>query len=170
MKKKNKRPKETPAPLQEAQIDTPAWKYGFSWFDPGTLLYLVGGVALVIIAIVIADHYKIGPKFMLDTRGLQTQGSVEQNPDGTYSLRYEHGSGTIHRQRYTEDLGVQRPDQFPGTIQIAYDPADPKRFQPLGVSYLPAAPVIVCFLAGMICVFKSRRMVHQRAKRDLPRK
>jgi hypothetical protein len=135
------------------------WRY----YGKDVLLNLFVGIALIAIAAAIGNYVGIGPKFDLDMRGRAIQGQIEKLDENRYALRYEHPSGTIYRAYYTGSLGIQRPTAIPGPITLVYDPGDPRRFQPHGVSYIPSVPVGAAFIIGMIFVLRSRRLVIRRA-------
>jgi hypothetical protein len=114
---------------------------------------------LFLIAGLLGHRFDIGRKLDLDLRGQRIHGKVESRSDVGVRLSYAHPSGAIYaRTLDSPDLGVQRSQSPQGEIQMVYDPQNPRRFQPAGLSYKPAGLVGALFFLGMACLLHARRL------------
>jgi len=124
----------------------PSWR-GFA--------FLVAGLLLALGASVLAQRTGLGKSLELDFKGIRAVGTAEPMGDD-YNIRYEHPDGTIFRRLYTGRLSGEPLPQGKLEIAIAFDPEEPSRFQPAGLSYLPGVAALTMFIAGMWCVLKGR--------------
>ena len=120
---------------------------------------VVGGVCLVGMAALVGRFTDLSPKLKLDVAGERTQGEVESTGDGVYRLRYEHPGGDIYSRRYTGGFGLQSVKGEISEITVVFAMEQPERFQPAGVSYIPAGIAGLLFVAGMGCVLHARHSV-----------
>ena len=147
-----------------ADTDTPKIP---QWRVLGLMLL---GMALVGLAVYLAQRWELAQKLSLDFRGERVEGTAERYEDGSYRLRFST-STNIYSRSYRGDLGIQRETGKSTPIALVRDPQEPNRFQPMTVSYRPGVVVTVVFLLGMASVLYARRIVQQvqRAQRSAVR-
>ena len=109
---------------------------------------LLGGVALVVAAMLVANHTGLMDSLGLDFKGEQAVGRAEMDPNGRCILRFEDPTGAIRRKQYDGGFGFQRLNNGVTEIRVVYDPSDPDSFQPAGLSYVPGVVTAILFLSG----------------------
>lgn len=132
-------------------------------------LLAAAGMLCVFAAGFLAQTTGLGRKLQLDFAGARTVGSAESAGERAYHLRYEHPSGTIYRRNYSGRLGGRPDGDAAIEIAVVYDPAEPSRFQPRGLSYLPGLGAGIAFVVGMTCLLNARRRVRLLLRKPGPR-
>lgn len=121
------------------------------------LPWVVAGVTCVLVASYLAYRTRLAEALALDLKGARGEAQAEFSASGECRLRFEAPSGTIYRRTYAGGFGLQRPKSPVADVEIAYDPAKPERFQPAGISYVPAGVAGALFALGLYLVVSARK-------------
>lgn len=120
-----------------------------------TRLYatFVVGFVLFGAALYIGQKTDLSETFRLDFQGQRAPATAERLREGLYRLKYTHTSGTIYTRSYNGNRGIPKAEGETAILIVAFDPRQPDRFQPAGLSYLPMAVVVMLSAAGATLIF-----------------
>ena len=128
-----------------------------------TLVLVLLGVSLIGVAAWIAQSNDIVRRLALDFKGSRGMATVEPMGPDQYRMRFTQESAIYSRLYKGKIAGAQEgAESF--QIPIVFEPSDPGRFLPAGLSYKPAIFAGLLFVAGMAISLYARRGAYAAAR------